>query len=185
MRTQLLPWEILQGLKMDLNRPFGSGAFSMASQREHLIQGGSQTIPDQPGTTNETRAAICQHQRRTRYGDSSTTRPMRGVSTGSNGRVNDSLAARQLYARHLYVLAMALADTAALLADLQKTNPSGHDRRRDALDCPVGRERGRLSRPQQHHDSFPLRPEPVQRQRLEPRPIPLSTRSGVASGPSC
>ena len=25
MRMQLLPWEILQGLKMDLNRPFGAG----------------------------------------------------------------------------------------------------------------------------------------------------------------
>ena len=28
-RMQLLPWEILQGLKMDLNRPFGNGAFSL------------------------------------------------------------------------------------------------------------------------------------------------------------
>ena len=43
----------------------------------------------------------------------------------SGGRpVTDSLAARQLYARHLYVLALALADTGAILTDLKKTNPA-------------------------------------------------------------
>ena len=100
---------------------------------------------------------------------SSTTRPMRATFPGERDPVNDSLAARQLYARHLYVLTMALADTNALLTDLQKTNPSCHVRRRGAVDCPVGRERGCLSRPQQHHDSLPLRPEPVHGgNRLEP-----------------
>ncbi len=38
--------------------------------------------------------------------------------------VTDSLAARQLYARHLYVLMLALADTNAIVKDLQKSTPS-------------------------------------------------------------
>ena len=50
-----------------------------------------------------------------------------------------------------------------------------HVRRRDAPARPVGRECGCLSRPQQHHDSFPLRPESVQRQRLAARNADLNT----------
>ncbi len=38
--------------------------------------------------------------------------------------MNDSLAARQLYARHLYILALSLSDTGAVLNDLSKTNPT-------------------------------------------------------------
>ena len=52
LRMQLLPWEILQGLKMDINRPFGAGGFSMnPSYQGQLTTGGQPTVPDQPGQT--------------------------------------------------------------------------------------------------------------------------------------
>jgi len=123
--AQLLPWEVMQGLKMDLNRSFGSGTFSTPANGT-LTQGGTKTIPDQPGTTGEQvkqygagRGVVAaQHNYSADAGAFSTM-----VYPGKPPvPVTDSLAARQLYARHLYVLALALADTDAILADLKKTN---------------------------------------------------------------
>ncbi len=120
-RMQLLPWEILQGLKMDLNRPFGAGAFSLSANYMGSVNGGSPTIPDQPGTTGG-------HVPQMGSGGLITPPPQFNYSADAgavsqvNGTaVNNSLAARQLYARHLYVLALALSDTGAILQDLQKS----------------------------------------------------------------
>ena len=121
IRLQLLPWEVLQGLKMNLNRPFGPGAFSSPSNGT-LIQGGQKTIPDQPGSQGEN------VQQLITSGGGPVAVPMNysadaGLVSQVNGvAVRDSLTARQLYARHLYVLMMAVADTKAMLSDLQKTN---------------------------------------------------------------
>jgi hypothetical protein len=126
--AQLLPWELLQGLKMDLNRPFGAGAFSTrAPYQGQLIWGGQTTIPDQPGTSNE---KLLQYVTASGQTVTATVNYAAdgGVLTKVNGTsVSDSLAARQLYARHLYVLALAVSDTGALLADLQKTSPATPD----------------------------------------------------------
>ena len=126
MRLQLLPWEILQGLKMDLNRPFGAGAFSAVNGTSNgtLLQGGSPLVPDQPGTTGE---QIKQYSNATA---APVTTPFNytadagAVSMANSASINDSLSARQLYARHLYVLALALSDTAAIAGDLSKSGQS-------------------------------------------------------------
>jgi hypothetical protein len=127
LRMQLLPWEVMQGLKMDLNRPFGSGTFSTQTNGS-MIPGfarptpPSPSIPDQPGTTGE---QVKQYG----AGGGSITAPVSysadaGFVSEVNGApVTNSLAARQLYARHLYVLTLALADSGALLTDLQKASP--------------------------------------------------------------
>jgi len=122
--AQLLPWEVMQGLKMDLNRPFGAGAYSTTANGT-LTQGGTKTIPDQPGTTGE------QLEQYVPGGTTISTIAAQhnysadaGVFSQVNGApAKDSLAARQLYARHLYVLALSLADTGAIMTDLQKASP--------------------------------------------------------------
>ncbi len=110
---------------MDLNRPFGAGAFSMQPGYQGQIDLGR---PDRRSRTSRDEQ---------RESAADVTGPAARPSTATvnysadggraakvNGTsVSDSLAARQLYARHLYVLALALADTQALLADLQKTIP--------------------------------------------------------------
>jgi hypothetical protein len=126
MRVQLLPWEILQGLKMDLNRPFGSGAFSSAGTLTvgGVPTGGAPMVPDQPGMTREYVQQFTNASGGTsaifNYSADGGT-----VSMVNNQPVNDSLAARQLYARHLFVLALALSDTGAILNDLKNSYPVG------------------------------------------------------------
>ena len=53
--AQILPWEVMNGLKMDINRPFGPGAYSSASNGTMIegIRGPTRILPDQPGTTGE------------------------------------------------------------------------------------------------------------------------------------
>ncbi len=129
MRLQLLPWEVLEGLKMDLNRPFGTGAFSLnPTYTGQLIFPGSgaPTIPDQPGTkgervpqyANSAGTALAQFNYAADGGTVSVNQW--GMMTGGT----DSLAARQLYARHLYVLAMALSDSGAIAANLRNDGQS-------------------------------------------------------------
>ena len=92
----LLPPEILAGLKMNLNRPFGDG-------RDSAIGGNG--VVDEPGEPFDQLQLILQ----------SGAAP--STLTGSfdpSGTVSDSLAARQLQARHLYILAMLLCDQTAL-----------------------------------------------------------------------
>ncbi|MGO9113622.1 MAG: hypothetical protein ACLP9L_30690 [Thermoguttaceae bacterium] len=118
---QLLPWEVLQGLKMDLNRPFGAGPYSTNGKLIPAIGGTplvSNSIPDQPGTTGE---------RLPQYANSSGTISTQFNYSADAGAVSggtDSLAARQLYARHLYVLAMVLSDSAAIANDLNNEGQS-------------------------------------------------------------
>ena len=119
--AQLLPWEVMNGLKMDLNRPFGSGAFSKAGNGS-MIAGFATTtppIPDQPGLTGET---ITQYV--SGGGVTASAKCNYAADAGAFSGATNSFAARQLYARHLYVLMMAVADTAGMLADLKKTNAS-------------------------------------------------------------
>ena len=123
MRLQLLPPELLQGLKMNINRPFGSGAFSMQGANGALIWGGSKSVPDQPGTTGE---------QVKQYSNPAGPGPAwhNYSHDGGDGDVSvppclDSLTARQLYARHLYVLAMALSDSSAIAQSLQNDGQSG------------------------------------------------------------
>ena len=107
------------------------------------------------------------------------------VSKVNGTAVNDSLAARQLYARHLYVLMMALADTDALLADLQKSNPAAtaDDATRMiaqwAVNVVAYRDHNGIMIP------FPYDPNPFTINGWSPRQHPACTRSGAASGRNC
>jgi hypothetical protein len=116
--AQLLPWEIIEGLKMDLNRPFGSGAYSMAlgGALNPIYGGTARLIPDQPGTTGEKVMQVT-----TSSGGTAAVNFNYAADGGNLSRVNgmpvlDSMAARQLYARHLYILMLTLADTDAIRA---------------------------------------------------------------------
>ncbi|MBN1395420.1 MAG: hypothetical protein JW959_10385 [Pirellulales bacterium] len=80
---RLLPPDLLAGLRMDVNRPFGDG-----------LDNNTNGIVDEPGESNEI------------FGTSSFS------YDGADGALaSDSLEARQLMARYLYVLAMLVADT--------------------------------------------------------------------------
>ena len=124
--AQLLPWEVMQGLKMDLNRPFGSGAYSTAANGT-LTLGGTKSLSDQPGTTGEQVQQMASDANPVVVSHSYAadgSNPRTSISRVNNAPVNDSLAARQLFARHLYVLMMAVADTDAILAELKIGNPT-------------------------------------------------------------
>jgi hypothetical protein len=119
--SQLLPWEVIEGLKMDINRPFGAGPLSTGGT---LAQGGVRTIPDQPGTGGERLPQITDPAGAPVSTQFNYVADAGDFSQVNGVKVTDSLAARQLYARHLYVLMMALADTNAILTDLKKINPN-------------------------------------------------------------
>ena len=137
--ANLLPWEVMQGLKMDINRPFGAGAFSLPGTGQlssAVYAPGSnwqRVLPDQPGMTGETVqqyvaagagavTATFNYSADAGTFSQSPAIPSAGIPARP---VNDSLAARQLYARHLYILMLSLVDTQAVLLDLQKANPGG------------------------------------------------------------
>lgn len=90
---QLLPPELLAGLRMDLNRPLGNG-------RDDNGNG----VVDEPGEANE---------QVTLYGKPGATVSV-PLSYDPDGTAPNSLAARQLQARYLYVLLLLLADTDSL-----------------------------------------------------------------------
>ncbi len=137
--ADLLPWEVLHGLKMNINRPFGGGARSSGGSIP--LATGTLVEPDQPGESGETVGLYA----------SSGTKAELFFYEGSGLLAADSLSARQLYAKHLYVLMMI------------ERRSRGHRRpdrlagQHGAADRAVGRQRRRLSRPQQHHDSLFLR----------------------------
>ena len=99
----LLPPEMLAGRKMDLNRPLGNG-------RDDNGNG----VVDEPGEGvypgSPEQLALYR-----RPGDPPVAVPF---SYDTDGNPGDSLMARQLHARHLYVLLMLLADTDYLKAQL-------------------------------------------------------------------
>jgi hypothetical protein len=128
--AQLLPWEVLEGLKMDINRPFGAGAFSSTTNGS-MIQGFSRPqapayIPDQPGTTGETMKQYVNATSGLTKTTFNYSADAGAVSNVNGAAVNDSLAARQLYARHLYVLALSLVDTQAVLTEMQGVNSAAN-----------------------------------------------------------
>lgn len=140
---QLLPWEVLEGLKMDVNRPFGAGAFSLPGAGDlSPTYGGawnktgkSQVLPDQPGMGGETLTQYVNGSGGTvsanfNYsadaGVFSQNPPIPSAGVTTTTQVLDSMAARQLYARHLYVLALSLCNTGAVLADLKAASPNAN-----------------------------------------------------------
>jgi hypothetical protein len=114
--ADLLPPEMLAGLKMNLNRPLGAMGVTPVSN----------------DTSNQTNETVSQYSLATTSGQplskltfnyypggtspfNTTFVPTPPVLSNS-GKLTpaDALAARQIYAKHLYILAMLLMDTGAL-----------------------------------------------------------------------
>jgi hypothetical protein len=131
--AQLLPWELMEGLKMDINRPFGAGAFSTQQQyRGVLTQGGTQVLSDQPGATNEHLPQFVSTGSTSGTSFNYTADAgvfSKTITSSGTQAINDSLAARQLYARHLYILALSVADIDAIRQNWfgGTTDPEGPD----------------------------------------------------------
>ena len=89
--AELLPPELLAGLKMDINRPLGNA-----------LDDDTDGIVDEPGEASDAEPL-------TLYDRPGNT--WAGTLSYLPAGAGDSLAARQLYARHLYVLLMLLTDT--------------------------------------------------------------------------
>ena len=99
--ADLLPWEMLQGLKMNVNRPFGGGARSTGG---NIQPPGTLVETDQPTQSGEYVGLYA----------SSGTKSEQFYYDGSGYLAGDSLSARQLYAKHLYALMMMSADLAGI-----------------------------------------------------------------------
>ncbi len=128
MRT-LLPLEMLGGLKMDLNRPFGNGmddnGNGVVDEPGRVILRpnpgpslGNTFLLDSifPGEIHEARNPGVREQMRQVDATGNTIWPIfdhiNGVNVNGDPSINDAdrALARQLYARHLYVLMMLLSD---------------------------------------------------------------------------
>ncbi len=112
MAAALLPWETQEGLKMNINRPFGAG---MRSTGGSMATQGQQIVVDQPGLTNEAVNEYTSSSAGTK--SIAFSYDAQGYTPGTlstAGTTADSLAARQLYARHLYVLMRLSCDFNAL-----------------------------------------------------------------------
>jgi hypothetical protein len=111
--ADLLPLEVLQGLKMNVNTPFGAGARTSRGTNiaptQYLIEA------DQPNQTTE--------QVQLYVSQSAGTKAEPFYYDGSGYLAGNSLAARQLYAKHLYVLMMMSADLAGVDAQMPGNNP--------------------------------------------------------------
>ncbi len=92
---QLLPWDVLLGERMDLNRPFGNGRDDNAN-----------------GVVDEWEEALLGEPIVDVQGSGVALNHSNGIDVNGDGGVNqfDRALARQLYARHLYVLMSLLAD---------------------------------------------------------------------------
>ena len=104
--AQLLPPELVAGLRMDINRPFGNG-------RDDTPAGTpGYEVVDEPGET-ETAFWLPGSTAPTQFAGV-TPNLTNGMSVDGNLTVDgtDAALARQLYARHLYVLMMLLRDEA-------------------------------------------------------------------------
>ena len=100
LMRQLLPPEVLAGLKMDLNRPLGNGRDD--NNNGVVDEPGEGVYPNIPPNPPPEQLTLYN-----RPGSNLSV----DFSYDPDGRPGNSLAARQLYARHLYVLLMLLADT--------------------------------------------------------------------------
>ena len=102
--SNLLPPEILAGLKMNLNRPFGNGR---DDNNNGVVDEPEPQEITNPSLTNETVTF-------TNSPTGSATENVTYNPTASTTLATNSLQARQLEARYLYVLAMLLCDQTAL-----------------------------------------------------------------------
>ena len=97
--SELLPLELLCGLRMDINRPFGNG----------VDENGNGVVDDPSEVSSETISAV---NKAGATVPGITFNHTNGLDVDGNGTVNatDRQLARQLYARHLFVLMMLLRD---------------------------------------------------------------------------
>jgi len=112
----LLPPELLAGLRMDINRPFGDGYDNTQSgygrgvvdEPAKLVAGGID--PNYPGEVAQDQTP--QVDQRNQVLPDIPFDHVAGVDVNGDGQVNqvDRAMARQLYARYLYVLLMLLRD---------------------------------------------------------------------------
>jgi hypothetical protein len=119
--ASLLPFELLSGRPMDINRPFGNGADDSAagSPGANVLDEPLETMAGTPEMLTQRNASgtaftVAFNHTNQQTDSSIPGPPPAGPSAG--------LVARQLYARHLYVLAMLLMDT----LEVPSANPPGY-----------------------------------------------------------
>ncbi len=99
--AKMLAPELVAGLRMDVNRPFGNGR----DDNNNNIVDEPLEMPESAywNTTNMSVPA--------RFTTSPVpTNPVNGIDVNNNNLGDDNALARQLYARHLYILMMLLKD---------------------------------------------------------------------------
>src|SRR5262249_46755620 len=118
-----LPWETQQGLKMNIDVPFGAGARTKGGV---MANGSQQVGPDQPGLSNETV---------TQYVNGTLGFMDIQFAYDPTGTVTDSLAARQLYAQHLYTLMTLVCDMKAVATRLGSADAANRYVAQWAVNC--------------------------------------------------
>lgn len=95
LARQLLPWDTLLGQRMDLNRRFGNGR---DDNNNGVVDEWEEALLGEPVVDVQGSGVLCNNSN--------------GIDVNNDGIVNqvDRALARQLYARHLYVLMSLLAD---------------------------------------------------------------------------
>jgi len=95
LARQLLPLDVLLGQRMDLNRPFGNGR---DDNNNGVVDEWEEALLGEPVIDVQGSGVVCNNSN--------------GIDVNNDGIVNqvDRALARQLYARHLYVLMSLLAD---------------------------------------------------------------------------
>ena len=126
MLTTLFPPDLLAGLKMNINRPFGNGlAHENNNDSFPYIVDAPETLPNptKQVSLNGTNYDVS-------YDGICYPTVAGGVPALSGGRAANPIDARQLEARYLYVLAALLVDTDGLKAQLKAQfggTPTGED----------------------------------------------------------
>lgn len=100
---KMLPPELIAGLRMDINRPFGNG---YDDDGDGIVDEPGEAEPSYWWATARTPSTAFQNV---------PSQVHNGIDVNGDGTVDavDSFLARQLYARHLYVLMMMLRDSTA------------------------------------------------------------------------
>jgi hypothetical protein len=104
-KPSLVSWDLQMGLGMDVNRPFGDGIDNTPAGSP------GRGIADEPGEFAAEKSTNAYGLAATTYADQALTngRDVDDVNPDGDADANDQLLARQLFARHLYVLARTLA----------------------------------------------------------------------------
>ena len=134
--AKILPPELIAGLRMDINRPFGDGRSNnalVAVDSPGGIQGPSQKFPGPPDAATETLMTLANVPGTSGYpknpgvpfnlvnGSSSTTL---GGDPVLSSNLPPGVQARQLMARHLYALMMLFADQGAYNWTTESLSPT-------------------------------------------------------------